>query len=956
MISNKTKELINLAILKLELGNPTKTIINEAEDYLKKAIEQIKSENTMVTTPVTQEELEAKFPVEPEYPELQLRDDYDLEVNLKADLLTLKVAEGTKVKTHGYYAVNDGGQAVYEIMSYDNWWNQLPIELKLIHLCTNNLGNTFLYRNPGDNFGNHILKNGMIARLLPNLDGYVRVEQWGVFEGRKDNNRALMAVCAYNHQNAKILFGKNKRYELWYTPESSHWKNASGISTTGWNGTLFPRGVSEDSFGKMGNEYAICLHSRCTTKPVIGDAKNLELCGNNCEFYIPDEQFTIGGADFALIEMGGRIDGLKIHGFHLNGNHFGQLWQGKQGAAYARTCNHGISYFSSGINGNNGGVSPNGKMLDPNGVELPFTPDELKNYNGDSKITCFNNVEIYGNHFESLGVSQNVSDCGGDAILIINPIQSDNVNIHNNRVTNWGRWCFAVDLGGNGERFYNYTIKQNICIQDDRNTFAIPFSNPRKPATKFRGLGFIDFEARKCFTNLDVSENYVYGANGWAFNGNGKISENIKIERNYLYRPSYNWRSIYPYSFTFYSVFPKDLIFKANEINAGSCGLGNIHNLEISNNKFTGTGTVSFNMTGKCIIKHNEGAGTRGQLFQLNSSYSTWLTTETSEFFIPNEERKTDILFKNNKGGGVCGTLINTSDPEYYSNTSVIFEGNMFNKFSVNTYGLKEFKFDDSQLIKQSNGNPILYVARGMKATKPSFCYGFSMVVGGLHFNAEDKLINSLNGMGRNTMRYFTTDLPYSDYIKQGELYCKEEGYVPIAGEFLITNADNYWAANSKCSKDTFYICNNNVYYCDKDGTFGDVPPTHIYGTVENGDSRLMFFDKLAKIEIRGLEGKYMDNTYYNDESNLRGAGNFCTKILFDEVEPSTKYKITAIEGTARTIVTYFNEDNKAIKTEKVETNVMEFITPENCAKIRVGFLNSNKQEAINGYKLEKAV
>ena len=207
-------------------------------------------------------------------------------------------------------------------------------------------------------------------------------------------------------------------------------------------------------------------------------------------------------------------------------------------------------------------------------------------------------------------------------------------------------------------------------------------------------------------------------------------------------------------------------------------------------------------------------------------------------------------------GGGVCGTLINTSNPEYFNNTSVIFEGNMFNKFSVNVYGLKEFKFDDSQLKKQSNGNPIYYVARGMKATKPSFCYGSSIVAGGLHFNAEDKLINSFNGMGRNTLRYFTTDLPYSTYIKQGELYCVEEGYIPIAGEFLINNADNYWTANSKCGRDTFYIYNNNVYYCDKDGTFGDVPPTHMYGTVENGDSRLMFFDKLAKIEIRGLEGK----------------------------------------------------------------------------------------------------
>lgn len=55
-------------------------------------------------------------------------------------------------------------------------------------------------------------------------------------------------------------------------------------------------------------------------------------------------------------------------------------------------------------------------------------------------------------------------------------------------------------------------------------------------------------------------------------------------------------------------------------------------------------------------------------------------------------------------------------------------------------------------------------------------------------------------------------------------------------------------------------------------------------------------------------------------------------------------------------IITYFDKANTAIKTEIVRTNVMEFITPENCAKIRVGFLNSNKQEAINGYKLEKAV
>lgn len=856
MISNITKDLINLAISKLELENPTQIVINEAGEYLKRAIEQVKSENNIITTPVTLEELESKFPVEPEYPELQLRDDYDLVVNLKADLLTLNVAEGTKVKTKGYYAINDGGQAVYEIMSYDNWWNQLPIELKLIHLCTNNLGNTFLYRNPGDNFGNHILKNGMIARLLPNLDGYVRVEQWGVFEGRKDNNRALMAVCAYNHQNAKILFGKNKRYELWYTPESSHWKNASGISTTGWNGTLFPRGVSEDSFGKMGNEYAICLHSRCTTKPVIGDAKNLELCGNNCEFYIPDEQFTIGGADFALIEMGGRIDGLKIHGFHLNGNHFGQLWQGKQGAAYARTCNHGISYFSSGINGNNGGVSPNGKMLDPNGVELPFTVNELKNYNGDQSVTRFNNVEIYGNHFESLGTSQNVSDCGGDAILIINPMQSDNVNIHNNRVTNWGRWCFAVDLGGNGERFYNYTIKQNICIQDDRNTFAIPFSNPRKPATKFRGLGFIDFEAKKCFTNLDVSENYVCGANGWAFNGNGKVSENIKIERNHIERPSYNWRSIYPYAFTFYSVYAKDLTIKHNIVNGGSVGFGNLfYNTVIENNKFIGTGTIGINNPFKnVLIKDNIGEGTRGQLFSLNVGTLNWVNNENSEFYVPEEERITTIIFENNGEGGVCGNIINVDNDSYKKNISLIFRNNTFRKFNVNCLGIKDYQFTPDQLY---NGD-MAWSARGCKISSTVISRSVdNPVPGGLYYKEGDLVTSTLSNITRlYGPYYFETAFPQlkndnGSIKKDMDMYCTTEGVFPLNGEFLMCDGDSYFAAGSKMSVGSFMYTLDNLYYVTVAGDLGDVEPTHTEGVAINGTCELLWVAPIARYEMR---------------------------------------------------------------------------------------------------------
>lgn len=56
MISNKTRELINLAIYNLESNNPTQEVINKANSYLKEAIKQVKNENTS-----TGEDLEKEF-------------------------------------------------------------------------------------------------------------------------------------------------------------------------------------------------------------------------------------------------------------------------------------------------------------------------------------------------------------------------------------------------------------------------------------------------------------------------------------------------------------------------------------------------------------------------------------------------------------------------------------------------------------------------------------------------------------------------------------------------------------------------------------------------------------------------------------------------------------------------------------------------------------------------------
>ena len=216
MLNDNIKSLITTTITLYNSEKITQNIIEEGFLKLKEAVRLIKEQQEVtpiekITTPVTLEELESKFPIEPEYPELQLREDYNLEVNLKADLLTLDVREGTIVKTKGYYTINDGGQAIYEIMSYDNWWRQLPIELKMCMYSFNRLGGAELQKNKVDNYGNHKLSNGMVAKILPNLDGYIRAEQWGLFENRDDNTRAMIHLLANNHTNSKINGQTNKQ-------------------------------------------------------------------------------------------------------------------------------------------------------------------------------------------------------------------------------------------------------------------------------------------------------------------------------------------------------------------------------------------------------------------------------------------------------------------------------------------------------------------------------------------------------------------------------------------------------------------------------------------------------------------------------------------------------------------------------------------------------------------------
>ena len=841
--------------------NPTDTIKpTELAKPTEPLITVTPTDGTTASEPVRLEELESKFPTEPEYPELQLQDNYDMEVDLKDDLLSLDVQAGTIVKTKGYYAINDGGQACYEIMTYDDWWNTLPVELKMVTYHNDRIGvNQVFYKNPTDNYGNHRLKNGMVAKLLPNKDGYVRVQQWGLFPDRTDNNRALIHILAYNHQNSKILFGKHAKYVLYYDTKNQAYQNQNGIIDE------VPWWLNVNSIGNNGNEYAVMLHCRQTSKAVIGDAKNVELCGNGCTITIPENEFCKGNtADFAMIETGGYVDGLTIHGFTFDSNGLEQYQyynETKEEYASMRTTNHTLSYFSSAFNVGLGDKEATTAVTDGNGQKVmgEITWSEVKNYNHRAKM-CFNNVEIYGNTFLANGTSVDIPDGGGDDILIINPEESNNVSIHNNKMYNWGRWVLAIDLGGDGERFYNYAFKQNICIQDTSNVTRTVSGTAVTPTGRNRGLGWIDFEARKCFTNLDVSENYVSGANGWAFNGNGKISENITINANNIERPAYAWKSIYPYAFEFYYVYPKNIKVTNNKLKAaGSIRWGNLsYNMILEHNDF---GEASFGITrplGTVIVRNNTGTGIRNQTYNISAPEDLpWIEDETSEYYLPIEERKANILFEGNQTGGVVSNIIVTdadSDTDYRKNITLTFKNNKFAKFVVNAIGIKDFYFTPDQLTTTE----MAWSARGCKYSSPVVSRSVdNPVPGGLYYKEGDLVTSSLDKVTRLFgPKYYSelfTDMknPNGSIKKDQDMYCTKEGVFPVNGEFLNCDSDAYFESGKEYNVGTFIYTKDNMYYVTTKGTTGTEEPTHTVGTVTNGTTELMWVAPIARYEMR---------------------------------------------------------------------------------------------------------
>ena len=711
--------------------------------------------------------------------------------------------EGSLYITNGYMEENDGGEASYIIMSYDKWYEKLSVDLKAIAYRNDGLGNPIWSKTVVDECGNHTLDNNLVAVLIK---GEINTpEQWGcVGDGITDNTEQLLHMFAHT-KSGYIKFKKNAKYLMKSRP-----KNRMGYSNNEYIWLMCGGFIAGSAHGK----------------PVMANVDGVVLDGNGCTIEIAENDYCVGTNDFGIFEFGGFINNLEIKNFNFNGNGLTQLYyvNSDNKKVNMRTTNHTIFYNPSNMNAvqlsnGRGEIKP----------EIPYKDKEI----------VFSNIKIHNNNFYNSGTCVNTSDGGGDFILLINPTSSENVFIEDNYFENWGRWVFSVDLGGNGERFYNYKFNRNICIQNDDNKLN---------SGAYRGLGWIDFEARKCWTGLEVCNNTVQGLTGWAFNGNGKVSNNINVSNNQLIRNiKRNYRSAYPYTFEWYSVYTKDLIFENNIIESGTIKLGlTIDNVKIIGNEINGTSIGIHGLYGDILINGN--ICNQAQLVQIKSlNLPFYITDTTNENYVKPEERNCNFIFTNNTGGieGGQGNSAKIFDPNNvgkYSYIKLTIKDNIMKKFNVVAWDAENFEFDPSQMVSGT-----VFSARGAKFTSPSYSLDVNNpVVGGGMWGNSEVVSENINVIGRREGSPYYSELK----ISEGNAFkTSTSGYLPMNGSFLMADSDlQYYSGRSVNKYDHIYT-DTDLYIACSSGKLGDAL-NHKSGKMLCGEVEMFYLAPLAKIEI----------------------------------------------------------------------------------------------------------
>ena len=694
---------------------------------------------------------------------------------------------GDIVKTKGYYSKNDNGAATYEIMSYEQWYEELPDDLKAVAYSTDQLGNPVWSKTMVDGYGNHTLNNGLVAKIVN--DDVITPEQWGcIGDGITDNTEQLIHLFAFT-KSGYIKFKKNATYLM----ESR----------------------AENRNGKSNNEYIWLMCGAVTGgasqgKPVMANINGVILDGNNCTIKINDNDFSQNTNDFGMFQFSGVIKNLEIKNFNFDGNGFSLL------SKNTRTTNHTLVYLPSNMNA----------------VQLNNGTGEIEpNIPNKDKESEFSNVNIHDNYFKNSGTAIDTQDGGGDFILLINPKISHDVYIENNTFENWGRWVFSVDLGGEGECFENYKFNSNTCIQNDDN---------RLSNGKYRGLGWIDFESKKCWSNLEIKNNYVEGLNCFAINGAGKVSENITISDNIIKRIDRDYKSAYPYMFEFYGVEMKNLNFENNNIEAsGSYNFGyTLNNINIKNNTISSPIQLK-GLYGDIIVDGNVKSD-KGALIQIvGLSIPTYINDS--------EKLKCKFSFINNEGGiegarGQAAMFFNPDFPGKYSYIDIIIEGNKSKLFNIVAWDAENFQFDPSQVEDE-----VAFAVRGAKFTDCTFTKEVNNpVVGGGIYDKGDIITNTLNKCSRLEGAYFYQKLNFKD---NNILKCSKSGYLPTGGEFLLCDGDKVFRENMKVNKYDHIYNKGKLYIACNSGQFGKEINDSLNYAI-SGDVKLLYITKLAEVEV----------------------------------------------------------------------------------------------------------